>query len=77
MTIRIVTAEERLSQAASKTTIALFGPTGVGKTALLNQLSERETLCIDFEAGLKSVQAWRGDSVPIRTFPDAVDIACL
>jgi hypothetical protein len=35
------------------------------------------TLCIDLEAGLKSVQDWRGDAVPIRTFADAIDIACL
>jgi hypothetical protein len=29
------------------------------------------------EAGLKSVQGWQGDSISIRTFPDAVDIVCL
>ena len=77
MTLRIVTADERLSHAANKSTVALFGPTGAGKTTQLKRLPERETLCIDLEAGLKSVQDWRGDSIPVRTFADAIDIACL
>jgi hypothetical protein len=34
-------------------------------------------LCVDLEAGLKSVQDWPGDSIPIRSWLDAVDIACL
>ena len=77
MALRIVTADERLSSAANKTTIALFGPSGVGKTSQLKKLPDRETLCIDLEAGLKSVQDWRGDSIPVRCFEDAIDIACL
>ena len=77
MTLRIVTADERLSHAANKTTIAMFGPSGVGKTSQLKLLPERETLCIDLEAGLKSVQDWRGDSLPVRSFDDAISIACL
>jgi hypothetical protein len=28
-------------------------------------------------AGMKSLQTWRGDSVPVRSVPDAVDLACL
>jgi hypothetical protein len=40
-------------------------------------MPEEQTVCLDFEAGLKSVQHWRGDSLPIRRFADAVDIACL
>lgn len=77
MALRIITADERLSAAANKTTIALFGPSGVGKTTQLKHLPERETLCIDLEAGLKPVQDWRGDSIPLRCFDDAIDIACL
>jgi hypothetical protein len=77
MALRIVTADERLSRAANKTTVALFGPSGVGKTSLLGTLPPAETLCIDLEAGMKSVQGWPGDSIPIRCFPDALDIACL
>jgi ATP-dependent Lon protease len=35
MALHIVTAEERLSEANAKTTVAIFGPPGVGKTSLL------------------------------------------
>jgi hypothetical protein len=77
MALRIVTADERLSAGANKTTMALFGPSGVGKTSLLKTLPAETTLCIDLEAGLKSVQDWRGDSLPIRCFEDAIDLACL
>ena len=77
MALRIVSADERLSRAANKTTMALFGPSGVGKTYLLTTLPHAETVCVDLEAGLKSVQGWRGDSIPVRSFTDAIDIACL
>jgi hypothetical protein len=77
MPIRIVTADERLSSARNKTSIAIFGPPGVGKTSLLKTLPAEHTLCLDLEAGLKSVQDWQGVSIPIRTFTDALDMACL
>ncbi|MFM8614491.1 MAG: AAA family ATPase, partial [Alphaproteobacteria bacterium] len=51
MALRIVTADERLSRAANKTTLALFGPSGVGKTSQLKTLPAAETICIDLEAG--------------------------
>ena len=35
MALHIVTAEERLAEANSKTTLAIFGPPGIGKTSLL------------------------------------------
>ena len=35
MALHIVTAEERLAEANGKTTLAIFGPPGVGKTSLL------------------------------------------
>jgi AAA domain len=77
MTLHIVTADERLAEANSKATVAVFGPPGVGKTTLLKTMPTEPTICVDLEAGLKSVQDWRGDSVPIRSWLDAVDIACL
>jgi AAA domain-containing protein len=77
MSLRIVTADQRLAEANGKTTLALFGPSGVGKTTLLKTLPAAETLCLDLEAGLKSVQDWRGDSISIRSFDVAADIACL
>ncbi len=77
MSLQIVTADERLSGASAKTTMAIFGPTGAGKTSLLKTLPSAVTLCLDFEAGMKSVQDWKGESISIRTFTDAIDIACL
>lgn len=77
MALRIVSADERLSAVGAKTTMAIFGPSGVGKTSLLKSLPPAETLCIDLEAGMKSVQDWPGDSIPVRTFADALDIGCL
>jgi hypothetical protein len=77
MALRIVSADERLSSAGAKTTMAIFGPSGVGKTSLLKSLPPQDSLCIDLEAGMKSVQDWPGDSIPVRTFTDALDIGCL
>jgi hypothetical protein len=77
MSLRIVSADERLSTANAKTTMAIFGPSGSGKTSLVKTLPAQDTLCIDLEAGMKSVQDWPGDSIPVRTFADALDIGCL
>ena len=41
MTLHIVTADERLAEANAKTTMAIFGPSGVGKTSLLKTLPPR------------------------------------
>lgn len=77
MPLRIITADERLSAANNKTSIAIFGPPGVGKTSLIPTLPEKETLVVDLEAGMKSVQSWRGVSLPVRAFPDFRDLAVL
>ena len=77
MSLRILSADERLAEAQGKSTLAIFGPSGGGKTTLLTTMAADKTVCVDFEAGLKSVQHWRGDSLPVRRFADAVDIACL
>ena len=75
--IRIVTAEERLSAANNKTSLAIFGPPGVGKTTLLKTLPADKTVCLDLEAGMKSVQDWPGASIPVRSFGDFRDLAVL
>ena len=77
MGLRMITADQRLADANTKTTMAIFGPSGAGRTSLLKTLPPAETLCIDLEAGMKSVQDWPGDSIPVRAFPDAVDLGCL
>ena len=77
MSLRIVSADERLSAANNKTSLAIFGPPGSGKTSLLKTLPAADTICLDLEAGMKSVQDWSGDSIPVRTFADAIDIGCL
>lgn len=77
MPIRIITADERLSQASNKTSLAIFGPSGVGKTSLLKTLPPDQTVCLDLEAGMKSVQDWPGASIPIRSFTDFRDLAVL
>jgi hypothetical protein len=77
MPIRIVTADERLSAAHNKTSLAIFGPPGVGKTTLLKTLPVECTVCLDLEAGMKSVQDWPGASIPIRSFVDFRDLSVL
>jgi hypothetical protein len=75
--LRFVGADQRLAEAAGKTTLAIFGPSGVGKTSLAHRLPPTDTVVVDLEAGMKSLQGWAGDSIPVRSFPDAVDLACL
>jgi hypothetical protein len=77
MPVRIVTADERLSAAHNKTSLAIFGPPGAGKTSLLKTLPSDQTVCLDLEAGMKSVQDWPGTSIPIRSFVDFRDLAVL
>src|SRR5947207_316912 len=77
MPIRIVTADERLKAANNKTSLAIFGPPGSGKTSLLKTLPSAETVCLDLEAGMKSVQDWPGASIPVRGFADFRDLVVL
>jgi len=63
--LKIVKADERLA-APAKINIAIFGPSGVGKTTQARTLSDKATLFIDLEAGTLAVQDWKGDVLDIR-----------
>jgi hypothetical protein len=75
--VRIITADERLAAANNKTSLAIFGPPGSGKTSLLKTLPVGDTVCLDLEAGMKSVQDWPGGSIAVRSFGDFRDLAVL
>ena len=75
MVLKILNNNERL-KTISSVKMVIFGPYGIGKTSLLKTIDE-PTLCLDFEAGLLAVQDWQGDSISLRTWSEARDIACL
>lgn len=74
MVLKILNNNERL-KTISTVKMVIFGPYGIGKTSLLKTIDE-PTLCLDFEAGLLAVQDWKGDSISLRTWNEARDIAC-
>lgn len=63
--IKIIKADERLA-AHTKINIALFGPSGVGKTTQARTLDPETTLFLDLEAGTLAIQDWNGDVVDLR-----------
>lgn len=73
--MRIISADARLKEHTG-VKMVIFGQYGVGKTSLLKTISE-DTLCLDFEAGMLAVRDWQGDSISVRTWEEARDIACL
>lgn len=77
MALELITADQRLAEARNKDTVCVLGIYGVGKTSLLHTLDPETTLCLDWEAGMKSVQTWRGDCIQLRSFSDSLALACL
>lgn len=73
MALHIITADERLAKKA-KVNIALFAPSGWGKTFQARTLDPETTLFIDLEAGTLALNgdkedgsdAWRGSVISIR-----------
>jgi hypothetical protein len=65
MPLKIITADERLA-APPKTNIAVFGPSGIGKTTLARTLDPKTTLFVDMEAGTLALSDWGGDVLDIR-----------
>ena len=74
--MKIISAYERLKK-TKKIKGVIFGPHKIGKTSLLWTLDPKKTLFVDAEAGDLSVLDWPGDSLELRTWDEAVDIACL
>lgn len=62
MALKITSADERLAQ-PTKINIAIFGPSGVGKTSQARTLNPDDSLFIDYEAGTLALQDWRGDTL--------------
>lgn len=63
--LKIIRADERVA-APAKINIALFGPSGVGKTTQARTLNPKTTLFVDLEAGTLAIQDWEGDVVDVR-----------
>lgn len=63
--IRIIKADDRL-KVVPKINIAIFGPSGVGKTTLARTLDPKTTLFVDLEAGTLAIQDWAGDVLDVR-----------
>jgi len=74
MSFKIITADERLAGSTGIKGV-IFGPAKIGKTSLLWTMDPESTLFLDLEAGGLSVQGWQGDSVEIRKWTYARDIA--
>ena len=68
-----IKAEDRL-RAKPKVNIALFGPSGVGKTTQARTLDPKTTLFVDLEAGTLAIQDWAGDVFDIRTAASAIGL---
>src|SRR5690349_21296800 len=73
MTLRIITADQRLAEPA-KSNIALFGPSGIGKTTQARTLNPETTLFLDLEAGMLAIQDWRGDAVDVRAMATEIGV---
>ncbi len=75
--VEIITAEARIAEAKNaKTKLLLQGVPGIGKTSQLKTFKE-PWLFIDMEGGDMAVMDTAVDSLRIRTWEDALDIACL
>jgi hypothetical protein len=63
--MKITNAEERRKN-VPKINIALFGPSGVGKTTQARTLDPDTTLFIDLEGGTLAISDWAGDTFDVR-----------
>ena len=75
MALRIISADQRMAEHGGIKGV-IFGPAKIGKTSLLWTLDPASTLFVDLEAGGLSVQGWSGDSIEIRDWETARNVAC-
>ncbi|MDY0258669.1 MAG: ATP-binding protein [Desulfovibrio sp.] len=73
--LKIISADQRMAEQGGIKGV-IFGPAKIGKTSLLWTLDPATTLFVDLEAGGLSVQGWSGDSLEVRDWDAARDIAC-
>lgn len=74
--MKIITADQRLAE-KKKIKGAIFGPHGIGKTSLMRTLDPSKTLFLDLEGGDLAIQDCPVDQIKIRTWENALDMACL
>ena len=75
MALKIITATERMQNHGGIKGLVV-GVAKIGKTSLLRSLDTASTLFIDLEAGSLSVQDVDVDSIEIRDWKEARDVAC-
>lgn len=71
---KIISADERMSESGFIKGV-IFGKSKIGKTSLLWTLDPASTLFVDLEAGGLSVQGWQGDSIQVRDWDFARNLA--
>jgi flagellar biosynthesis GTPase FlhF len=74
MSLPIISADQRLAEKRGSK-LVIFGPSGIGKTSLLNTLAAERTLFVDLEAGDLAVQDWPGDAIRPKTWQEFRDFA--
>lgn len=72
--LKIVSAAERLAQKSAIKGI-ISGVSGVGKTSLVRTLDADSTLVVDLEAGLLALEGVPVDSIPLRDWESARNLA--
>lgn len=73
--LKIISAAERLQQKSAIKGI-ISGKSGIGKTSLVRTLNVDSTLVVDLEAGLLALEGVEVDSIPLRDWENARNLAC-